>query len=787
MTSVDFTPLLGVGADDPFCFLLEVDGFKILLDCGWDLKFDEKALEPLAACAKDIDMVLLSHPDIMHLGSLPHAFARLGMACPVYGSLPVKQMGELCLRDALKSCPGGERAQAFTEYDIRMTFERVTALNYSQEIRVSEGKGKGVTLTPYNAGHMIGGTIWKIEKESEVILYAVSFNHRRERHLNRFVLETFKKPSLLITDALNMSVDHLRRKQLDQRLVAGVERAMARGGDVLIPVDASARVLELLLCLQQLWTQRRLSDRFSLVFFGHTAARTLELARSQVEWMSDHCMKQINSTRINNPFKLPDVACVHAITDLYSVRGPRCILATGPYGTTGFSADLLQIMSHDPNNLILFPQRGPSYTVSAQLSGVVPAPREVVMGTCRRVQMTDEEVKAEAVARAKQGQVEENANEDEGKGPEGGAETKADATPSDASKGDDGGDATAAAPAGATSSAPAAGTDNAQPKKRAPEEPARPVRKKRKRARLVADFPMFRYEKRKLEFDDYGEVIDRKDFEVEEDGSSAVYRARAGPKSAGGAPSAPTIPGSIGPLGIPGLGSAARDAQAVAWPLPPPSVRYKTVWEEKKLQISCSVLFVDFEGLADSRAIRETLRRVQPRRVVVVHAAPQDTTALKTFAEKTLGAEAFAPAALERQSVLSDMGVVQVEFDKDLLQGLEFQKVDQYGVAWLDAELGTADKDSDRPYPVLQQVSPAQAHRVMAHPALFLGNVKLAGLSRVLNGAGVDSEFSGGIMECSEKKVNIRKISPTQISIQGALTPEYFKIRSLLYKQYAVI
>ena len=48
-----------------------------------------------------------------------------------------------------------------------------------------KGKGEGLSITPIPAGHMIGGAIWKIVKDGEEdIVYAVDYNHKRERHLN---------------------------------------------------------------------------------------------------------------------------------------------------------------------------------------------------------------------------------------------------------------------------------------------------------------------------------------------------------------------------------------------------------------------------------------------------------------------------------------------------------------------------------------------------------------------------------------------------------------------------
>lgn len=36
-------------------------------------------------------------------------------------------------------------------------------------------------IAPHVAGHLLGGTVWKITKDGEDVIYAVDFNHRKER------------------------------------------------------------------------------------------------------------------------------------------------------------------------------------------------------------------------------------------------------------------------------------------------------------------------------------------------------------------------------------------------------------------------------------------------------------------------------------------------------------------------------------------------------------------------------------------------------------------------------
>jgi len=48
MTSiVKFTPLSGAKSEDPLCYLLQIDDYNILLDCGWNESLDARLLENL--------------------------------------------------------------------------------------------------------------------------------------------------------------------------------------------------------------------------------------------------------------------------------------------------------------------------------------------------------------------------------------------------------------------------------------------------------------------------------------------------------------------------------------------------------------------------------------------------------------------------------------------------------------------------------------------------------------------------------------------------------------------
>lgn len=46
-----------------------------------------------------IDAVLISFPDLYHMGGLPHLVGKCGLHCPIYATIPVYKMGQMFMYD----------------------------------------------------------------------------------------------------------------------------------------------------------------------------------------------------------------------------------------------------------------------------------------------------------------------------------------------------------------------------------------------------------------------------------------------------------------------------------------------------------------------------------------------------------------------------------------------------------------------------------------------------------------------------------------------------------------
>ena len=75
---------------------------------------------------------------------------------------------------------------------------------------------------------------------------------------------------------------------------------MRNDGNVLIPCESGARVLELMQILGKHWIDHKLG-MYHLVFLSHMSYNIMEYARSQLEWMSDSLAKEFYNGK-PNPF-----------------------------------------------------------------------------------------------------------------------------------------------------------------------------------------------------------------------------------------------------------------------------------------------------------------------------------------------------------------------------------------------------------------------------------------------------------------------------------------------------
>lgn len=737
-TSVQVTPLCGVYNENPLSYLVSIDGFNFLIDCGWNDHFDPSLLQPLSKIASTIDAVLLSHPDTLHLGALPYAMKQLGLSAPVYSTEPVYRLGLLTMYDQFLSRKQVSEFDLFTLDDIDSAFQNVTRLTYSQNYHLSGG-GEGIVIAPHVAGHLLGGTVWKITKDGEDVIYAVDFNHRKERHLNGTVLQTFVRPAVLITDAYNALKNQPPRQQRDKEFLDTISKTLETGGNVLLPVDTAGRVFELLLILEQHWAQK--SFGYPIFFLTYVSSSTIDYVKSFLEWMSDSVAKSFETSR-DNAFLLKHVHLLINKSELDNVPdGPKVVLASMASLETGFSHDIFVEWATDVKNLVLFTERGQFGTLARMLQAD-PPPKAVKVTMSRRVPLVGEELIAyeeEQNRLKKEEALKATLIKEEELKVSHGPDNLIDPMVIDDNNTHPSLDAVGSHGGGY-------------------------------RDILIDGFvppsssiaPMFPFYENTSEWDDFGEVINPDDYVSKDEEMDQAAMQVGG-----------IMDGKLDE----GSASLMLDTR--------PS---KVISNELTVQVKCLLIYMDYEGRSDARSIKSMLAHVSPLKLVLVHGSAEATEHFKQHCLKHVCPHVYAPQIEETIDVTSDLCAYKVQLSEKLMSNVLFKKFGDYEIAWVDAEIGKTENDTLSLLPISATAPP--------HKSVLVGDLKMADFKQFLSSKGVQVEFAGGALRCGEY-VTLRKVGhagqkgggsgPQQIVIEGPLCEDYYKIREYLYSQFYLL
>lgn len=714
-------------------------------------------------------------------GALPFLVGRCGLKCPIYATDPVHQMGQMFMYDLHQSRFNYEEFDLFSLDDVDAAFERITKLKYSESVPL-EGDGRGLTVTAMPAGHMIGGTIWRIVKDNEEdIVYAVDYNHKRERHLNGCFLEQINRPSLLITDAYNGLYAQARRKERDERLMTNILGTLRAGGNVLIAVDTAGRVLELAHMLDQLW---RTPDAglmaYSLALLNTISYNVIDFAKSQIAWMTEKIMKTFESQR-QNPFDFKHLHLCNNLKELQQrVREPRVVLASQPDLESGFARELFVEWCANPRNSIVLTQRCSQDTLAFQL---VNKPQPLItIGIKQRIPLEGLELE-EYRKKQKQKQSKEKIvsikdadsdSDSEGEeGPEWSANTK-NLGVSETGTVED-------TPSSTNVDKNSFMHDLMIAKHQARMKGGGFSKESKK------SYPMYPAPEVKIKWDDYGEIINPEEYRV--------YDYTVNFDSHPGGPD-----------------DKEKKDEPTAMEIEAPDVPTKCIINAQTLYVNSKIQMIDFEGRSDKDSLKKIISLIKPRRVILVRGSPAATEELASFCMSSLpGSKIFTPQIGEIVDATTESHIYQVTVEDARICSLEYRKAkDGTELAWVDSmiikkdsieAITNGDKEEEDNNQTSQDLTSLNQDRAIdslptltivppdassTHVDIIANELKLSDFKQVLVNNNVQAEFHAGVLHCNNR-IAIKRNESGKISVECFLSEDFFLIEELLYSQYAII
>lgn len=239
---------LGAGSEvGRSCVHVKYQDLQFLFDCGIHPAYNGICSLPFFDLVdlSQINAVFITHFHLDHAAALPFLTEKTNFKGKVYMTHPTKAILKYLLTDFIRVINSNSKTDFYSEKDLVNCYEKITPIDYHQEINVC-----GVKLTAYNAGHVLGAAMFRLEIGGVSLLYTGDFSMEEDRHLKKADSMKDVGIHILLTESTYGTQCHLSRVERESRFTKTVTDVVTRGGTCLLPVFAIGRAQELLLILE---------------------------------------------------------------------------------------------------------------------------------------------------------------------------------------------------------------------------------------------------------------------------------------------------------------------------------------------------------------------------------------------------------------------------------------------------------------------------------------------------------------------------------------------------------
>jgi metallo-beta-lactamase family protein len=352
--------------------LLEVNGKRILLDCGLFQGKRKEAFELNRSgfCAgKDIDCLVLSHAHIDHSGNIP-CLVKKGFSGDIFCTSATRDLCAVMLMDSAfiqekdveftnklrRRNKQKEFEPLYTKDDVAAAMEQFVGVSYNRKREILPG----VHLTLVDAGHMMGS--------ANVILDIHDQEQGRDIRLvfsgdiGRAGIPIIKDPAVLSegADILIMESTYGNRQhppypESERELERIVNETYQRGGVLLIPAFAVGRTQQLVYALHRLFMQRDIPN-LPIYVDSPLATRVTDIFRLHPETYDSEIREFILKGNHGNPFGFDTLRYTQTVEEskeLNFLREPAIIISASGMMEGGRILHHLRRRIGDKKNTIL--------------------------------------------------------------------------------------------------------------------------------------------------------------------------------------------------------------------------------------------------------------------------------------------------------------------------------------------------------------------------------------------------------------------------------------------------
>ena len=350
------------------CHIIEFKGKTIMLDAGIHPAYRGMLSLPyfdLYDLSK-IDVLLISHFHLDHVASLPYVLQKTNFKGRVFMTHPTKAIYRWLMKDFVKVTTiadeflvSDESSNLYSDEDLINSFDRIETLDFHSTIDIN-----GIKVTAYHAGHVLGAAMFQIDIGGIKVLFTGDYSREVDRHLNSAEVPD-SETDILIVESTFGTATHQPRKQREKKFTQMIHDTVKKGGRVLLPVFALGRAQELMLILDEYWSQNSNElghGTVPIYYASDLAKKCLNVFQTYINMMNDDIRSKFRDSK-TNPFNFKNIAYLKSL-DNFRDLGPSVMLASPGMLQSGVSREILEKWCPDPKNLVLFT----GYTVEGTMA-----------------------------------------------------------------------------------------------------------------------------------------------------------------------------------------------------------------------------------------------------------------------------------------------------------------------------------------------------------------------------------------------------------------------------------
>ena len=324
------------------CHCLEINGKKILVDCGLQQGRDELDNRYLAFAPGNIDILLVTHAHIDHTGRIP-LLVKNGFHGRILTTRLTADLMKIMLLDSAHIQESdaeyenrkGERAgrehvdPLYTEQDALDVFKYVTTCEYKEKVDLCEG----VSAVFTDAGHLLGSASITLELEENGVHKTIVFSGDIGNVDQPIIRDPqlLKKADYVVMESTYGDRNHTEVWSYTDELAQIIDETLGKGGNVVIPSFAVGRTQELLYFIRQIKAEGRIKghENFPVFVDSPLASKSTTIFRENfAECYDDEALALVQSGR--NPLQFPGLHVSETKEESMAINGdptPKVIIS----------------------------------------------------------------------------------------------------------------------------------------------------------------------------------------------------------------------------------------------------------------------------------------------------------------------------------------------------------------------------------------------------------------------------------------------------------------------------